>query len=53
MSTPAPHSVVGGVDYNVTTGDPAAAAISTDHTASQLQSQLEQLKTFVIGLEDV
>lgn len=46
-------TTVGGVTYQVTPEYLADAATSCGSTASEVQTQLSQLRTFVTGLEDV
>ncbi len=41
-----------GIDYKVTPADVVAAATSCDNTAAELQTQLAELKSYVVSLEE-
>lgn len=49
----APSTTVGGVTFRVTPEYLANAATNTDKTASELQDQLAQIKSYVVSLETV
>lgn len=52
MSTPTPHTTLGGVEYNVTLADLQMAASDTHLTAHDTAEWLQQLQTYVIGLQN-
>jgi len=52
VSTPTPHTTVGGVEYGVTLQDLQAAATDTNLTASDVSAWLQQLQSYVIGLQN-
>ncbi|MFK4222307.1 WXG100 family type VII secretion target [Streptomyces sp. NPDC019890] len=52
MSTPTPHTTVGGVEYNVTLFDLQAAASDTHLTAHDVAVWLQELRTYVTALQN-
>ncbi|MFI5798086.1 WXG100 family type VII secretion target [Streptomyces sp. NPDC051677] len=52
MSTPTPHTLSGGVEYGVTLLDLQAASSDTQLTAHDIAEWLQQLQTYVTGLQN-
>jgi WXG100 family type VII secretion target len=52
VSIPTPHTTSGGVEYNVTLQDLQAAASDTHLTAHDVSVWLQELQTYVTGLQN-